>query len=110
MGAWVDGDSVRWIGVSRFPAIQLANGSGSDGLASCRIAVVASTSTMIAWSTEARYSSTARPARDRRQTRVGLDAIAVTGVRLDQAGVDGKALTADQSGVDAALHVLHQVL
>jgi hypothetical protein len=35
----VDGDSVRWIGVSRFPAIQLANGSGSDGLASCRIAV-----------------------------------------------------------------------
>jgi hypothetical protein len=35
----VDGDIVRWIGVSRFPAIQLANGSGSDGLASCRIAV-----------------------------------------------------------------------
>ncbi|MEV4311602.1 hypothetical protein [Actinocrispum sp. NPDC049592] len=35
----VDGDSVRWIGVDRFPAIQLSNGSSSDGLASCRIAV-----------------------------------------------------------------------
>jgi hypothetical protein len=35
----VDGDNVRWSGVSRFPAIQLANGSASDGLASCRIAV-----------------------------------------------------------------------
>jgi hypothetical protein len=30
-------------------------------------------------------------------------AIAVTGVRLDQTGVDGKAFTADKSGVDAAL-------
>lgn len=35
----VDGDQVRWIGVSRFPAIQLATGSSSDGLAACRIAV-----------------------------------------------------------------------
>lgn len=35
----VDGETVRWIGVSRFPAIQLATGSGSDGLASCRVAL-----------------------------------------------------------------------
>jgi hypothetical protein len=38
--AWaVDGDTVRWIGISKFPAIQLSAGSGSNGLASCRIAV-----------------------------------------------------------------------
>ena len=43
------------------------------------------------------------PGRGRRQTRGALDAIAVTGVSLDQTGVDGKAFTADQSGVDAAL-------
>jgi hypothetical protein len=35
----VDGDAVRWIGISRFPAIQLAGVSGSDGLATCRIAL-----------------------------------------------------------------------
>jgi hypothetical protein len=35
----VDGDKVRWVGVSRFPAIQLANGSGSDGQVSCRVLV-----------------------------------------------------------------------
>lgn len=35
----VNGDSVRWVGISRFPAIQLAVGSGSDGIASCRIAL-----------------------------------------------------------------------
>jgi hypothetical protein len=35
----VDGDTVRWIGISRFPAIQLAGVSGTDGLAACRIAL-----------------------------------------------------------------------
>lgn len=35
----VDGDRVRWVGVSRFPAIQLANTSGTDGVASCRVAL-----------------------------------------------------------------------
>lgn len=35
----VDGESVRWVGISRFPAIQLADTSGTDGMASCRIAV-----------------------------------------------------------------------
>lgn len=35
----VDGDTVRWLGISRFPAIQLATGSGSDGIASCRVAL-----------------------------------------------------------------------
>ncbi|ALG14352.1 hypothetical protein AOZ06_52475 [Kibdelosporangium phytohabitans] len=35
----VDGDTVRWLGISRFPAIQLSNGSGSDGIASCRVAL-----------------------------------------------------------------------
>ncbi|CAM3923341.1 hypothetical protein KIPE111705_31645 [Kibdelosporangium persicum] len=34
----VDGDTVRWLGIDRFPAIQLT-GSGSDGVASCRIAL-----------------------------------------------------------------------
>ena len=38
-----------------------------------------------------------------------LDAVAVTGVGLDQAGIDGKALAADQSLLDAALqHRLEQ--
>jgi hypothetical protein len=35
----VDGDLVRWVGISRFPAIQLANSSGTDGVASCRVAL-----------------------------------------------------------------------
>jgi hypothetical protein len=39
----------------------------------------------------------------RRQTRCALDAIAGTSVRLDQAGVNGKALTADQPSIDAGL-------
>jgi hypothetical protein len=34
----VNGDTIRWIGISRFPAIQLAT-AGSDGLATCRIAL-----------------------------------------------------------------------
>src|SRR5438552_173635 len=41
--------------------------------------------------------------RIRWQTRGTLDAVAVAGVGLDQAGIDGKALAADQSLVDAAL-------
>jgi len=39
----------------------------------------------------------------RRQTRGALDAIAGTRVCLDQAGVNGKALTADQPSIDAGL-------
>jgi hypothetical protein len=39
----------------------------------------------------------------RRQTRGALDAIAGIGVCLDQAGVNGKALTADQPSIDAGL-------
>ncbi|ONI72885.1 hypothetical protein ALI144C_43635 [Actinosynnema sp. ALI-1.44] len=35
----VDGDTVRWLGIDKFPAIQLSNGSGSDGIASCRVAL-----------------------------------------------------------------------
>jgi hypothetical protein len=35
----VDGETIRWVGVSRFPAIQLADTSGTDGLASCRVAL-----------------------------------------------------------------------
>ena len=38
----------------------------------------------------------------RRQARGALDAVAVAGVGLDQAGVDGKAFTANQALVDAA--------
>lgn len=34
----VDGNMVRWLGIKRFPAIQLT-GSGSDGVASCRVAL-----------------------------------------------------------------------
>ncbi len=41
--------------------------------------------------------------RIRWQTRGTVDAIAVAGVGLDQAGINGKALAADQSLVDAAL-------
>jgi len=37
-GALVNGDTIRWIGVNRFPAVQLAS-AGSDGYAVCRIAV-----------------------------------------------------------------------
>jgi hypothetical protein len=45
----------------------------------------------------------------RRQTRGAVDAVAVTGVGLDQTGVDGKTFTADQSRADAALqHGLEQ--
>src|SRR5256885_13546560 len=48
-------------------------------------------------------------ARIRWQTRGTVDAIAVAGVGLDQAGINGKALAADQSLVDAALqHRLEQ--
>jgi hypothetical protein len=43
----------------------------------------------------ARYSSTARPAASGGRPAVPLDAIAVAGVGLDQAGVDGKAFPAD---------------
>ncbi|MBP2321934.1 hypothetical protein JOF56_002319 [Kibdelosporangium banguiense] len=35
----VDGELVRWVGINKFPAIQLANSSGSDGVASCRVAL-----------------------------------------------------------------------
>ena len=59
----------------------------------------------------ARYSSTARPAASGggRQPRGTFDAGAVAGVGLDQTGVDGKALAADQTLVDAALqHGLEQ--
>src|SRR5207302_9725898 len=57
----------------------------------------------------ARYSSTARPAASGGRPRGTLDSVAVAGVGLDQAGIDGKALTADQSLVDAALqHCLEQ--
>jgi hypothetical protein len=34
----VNGDSIRWIGINKFPAIQLA-AMGSDGFATCRIAL-----------------------------------------------------------------------
>ncbi len=34
----VDGDTVRWLGIDKFPAIQLI-GAGSDGIASCRVAL-----------------------------------------------------------------------
>jgi hypothetical protein len=37
-GPLVNGETIRWIGVSRFPAVQLAS-PGSDGYANCRIAV-----------------------------------------------------------------------
>ena len=57
----------------------------------------------------ARYSSTARPVAGRRQTRGTLDAIAATGIGLDQTGIDGKALAANQTLVNAALqHSLEQ--
>src|SRR6202023_1202296 len=36
-------------------------------------------------------------------TRSTLDAVAVTGIGVDQAGVDGKAFATDQPLVDAAL-------
>jgi hypothetical protein len=48
----------------------------------------------------ARYSPTGR---GRRQTRGALDAIAVTGVGLDQTGIDGKTLAANEALVDTAL-------
>lgn len=35
----VDGDTVRWLGINKFPAIQMSTGSGSDGIASCRVAL-----------------------------------------------------------------------
>jgi hypothetical protein len=35
----VDGEFVRWVGISRFPAIQLASTAGTDGVASCRVAL-----------------------------------------------------------------------
>ena len=38
-----------------------------------------------------------------RQTRSSLDAGAVTGVGLDQTGIDGKAFAADQTLVEAGL-------
>jgi hypothetical protein len=37
-GPLVNGDTIRWIGVNRFPAVQLAS-TGGDGYAICRIAV-----------------------------------------------------------------------
>lgn len=49
------------------------------------------------------------PSRFRWQARSALDAVAVAGVGLDQAGVNSKAFTADQAFVDAALqHALEQ--
>ena len=46
----------------------------------------------------------------RRQTRSTLDAVAIAGVGLDQAGIDGKAFATDQALVDAALqHGLEQL-
>nr|WP_157527687.1 hypothetical protein [Kibdelosporangium sp. MJ126-NF4]CEL15897.1 hypothetical protein [Kibdelosporangium sp. MJ126-NF4]CTQ93822.1 hypothetical protein [Kibdelosporangium sp. MJ126-NF4] len=35
----VDGNDVRWLGIDKFPAIQLSAGSSSDGIASCRVAL-----------------------------------------------------------------------
>jgi hypothetical protein len=73
---------------------------------------VASTSMMIAWWTSISLACRTEccivkggeifldsaTGRGQRHTHGALGAIAVTGVRLDQTGVDDKALTADQSG------------
>ena len=57
----------------------------------------------------ARYSSTARLAASGGQTRSPFDAVAVAGIGLDQAGVDGKAFAADQPLGNAPLqHGLEQ--